>query len=179
MEQIWPVQMPRIYEWYGLKKGGMSGGDFNGPSLKTLIKPFMLTELEKHLGEGSKPWLDYLDSVRELHQLCVQKEVPDVTTSEFIIGNFIQAFEEVHLLGCPETLKVHVASCHIMEFIKENQETLHDYLDECVEAMHQLWMRREYRHKFKMTKDLTSDLKKKRSLKSITYNNSLNKKFKT
>ena len=173
MEEQWPVQLPRIYEWYGLKKGGMSGGEFNGPNLKNLLKPFMLTELERHLGEDSKPWLEYLDSIRELHKMCVQKEMPDVATYELIVGDFIECFEVVYLLGCPETLKVHVASCHILEFLKENQETLHDYLDEGVEAMHQLWMRREFRHKFKMTKDLTCDLKKKRGWKSITYNNSL------
>ena len=69
-------------------------------------------------------------------------------------------------------------NCHILEYMALTGNTLKQTSDEMVESSHQLVRDREQRYGFKMTNDLTSAKKLKRSANFITRHNSLNKKFK-
>ena len=51
-----------------------------------------------------------------------------------------------------ETLKVHILQCHIDEYLEMSGKTCWSSNDECVEAVHQLLERKNFRHWLKKTK---------------------------
>ena len=177
MEEIYgkPV-MEQFYSWYGIRRGNMAGGcSFNGPNLKNLLKLFILSELEKLLGDSSRVWVDYLHSIREMHAMCSRRELAPDYSYEEVVAQFDACFEAVHVLGVSDTPKRHILSCHVLEYLNYEGVTMYSTTDEAVEAVHQVYKRREEVHRLKMTKDVSSHLKKQKSFRTIVLHNSLNK----
>ena len=69
-------------------------------------------------------------------------------------------------------------NCHVLEYLALEGTTLKKTSDEMVESSHQLVRDREKRFGCKMTNDLTSARKQKRTARFVSKYNSLNKKFK-
>ena len=99
--------MVHFYESYNLEKGGMAGGAFDGKKLNTIMRPDVLVELEKLLGPAGDIWIRYLNSMRELYSVLIQRQLKDDYSFEDIIQEFSDSFELVNEVknGVNETLK--------------------------------------------------------------------------
>ena len=69
-----------------------AGGKFIGPSLKTVLKN--PDDLEDELPESASSFIDYFESINNLHRMCVEEKLSDNYKETF--ENFKQAFEVVH-----------------------------------------------------------------------------------
>ena len=62
--------MKQFYERHYLKKSGQGpGGQFNGPSLKSILKEDVLRDLEDSIPEDSSTFISYLENIKELHRV--------------------------------------------------------------------------------------------------------------
>ena len=109
--------MEHFYQVHNLVKGGMAGGAFNGNSLNDIMKPEVLADLEKLLGPGGAIWIRYLNSLRELYSVLIQRQLKDDYSFEDVIQEFSDSFELVNEVenGVNETLK---ESFTFMYFLK-------------------------------------------------------------
>ena len=57
-----------------LRAGAGAGGKFNGLLIKTIIKN--INDLEEILPEEAGDFIKYLESLRDLHKMCIEEELP-------------------------------------------------------------------------------------------------------
>ena len=90
--------------------------------------------------------MDYLRALRDLYGVLVQQNL-DVDGYKEKVVTFRRTFEECHLTwGLPETLKVHILTSHVEDYLEMTGLTCWSTNDENVEAVHQLLERRNLRH---------------------------------
>ena len=90
--------------------------------------------------------MDYLTALRELYGILVQKTL-DVNGYKEKVLTFKRTFEECYQMwGLPETLKIHILSSHVEDFLEMTGQTCWSTNDENVECVHQLLERRNLRH---------------------------------
>ena len=68
----------KFYPKHNLKKSGEGpGGQFNGPSIKHVLKEEILVDLESILPgfDVAVHFTNYLRSIRELHKMCIAKKL--------------------------------------------------------------------------------------------------------
>ena len=111
LEKMYPVEMKdEFYYEHNLKKCGEGpGGQFNGPSLKSILEDKALASMESTLPnyETALTFTNYLRSIRDLHSLCVEKDLDP--KYEDIIKNFSDQFYNLFICyNLSMTLKVHV-----------------------------------------------------------------------
>ena len=97
------------------------GGKFNGPSIKTVLKN--LKPLEDILPTDAFPFIEYLQSLKEVHEMCISEDFDpnyDILLSEFKC-KFDVLYEKFQL---PMTLKIHVIVDHYGDFFKETGKNL-------------------------------------------------------
>ena len=169
--------MELFYESRNQSRGGGPGGkDFVGHKLRDMISPESLQELQLMLGDTGAPWIEYLESLREVYLVAVKHEL-DITF-QAKIARFRQAFNVVHeKWGLSETPKVHIISIHLGEFFESANETLWTFNDENVEACHQLVKRRSTRHNTN-SKSKVGSHKRKLKARELNIFNCMNKRFK-
>ena len=77
-----------FYPRHNLKKSGKGpGGQFNGPSIKHILREENLVDLETILPsfELTTHFTDYLRSIRELHKMCIAPVLEDYNA---VVDNF-------------------------------------------------------------------------------------------
>ena len=73
------------------EKRSMIGGQFTGPELKTMTTPEKLTSLASILGpvcDYVEKVTSYLQAVRDLHRLCVTKQLQSNYKQVFILYSY-------------------------------------------------------------------------------------------
>ena len=99
--------MTAFYGWFSFHRGNTPGNGFTGRVLRKMISPFYLLQLPNLLGNRGQEWIRFLASLREIHALSVQPDLPE--NHELIVTEFRNAFLVVHLLyGFSETVKIHI-----------------------------------------------------------------------
>ena len=87
-----------------------------------------------------------MTALRELYGVLVQKNL-DVDGYKSKVDKFKRTFEECfQMWGLPETLKIHILSSHVQDFLEMTGQTCWSTNDENVECVHQLLERRNLRH---------------------------------
>ena len=115
------------------KTGEGAGGKFNGPSLKTVLKN--LDDLEDELPESASSFIDYFESINNLHIMCVEEKLSE--NYQETIENFKQAFEVVHQeFGLSQTLKIHIIFDHYSDYFEMFGTNFKDTNGEHHEALH-------------------------------------------
>ena len=72
LEEHFEEHMELFYKVNCLKKSGEGpGGKFNGPSIKTVLKN--LKPLEDILPTEAFPFIEYPQSIKEVHKMCIKK----------------------------------------------------------------------------------------------------------
>jgi len=100
----------------------------------------------------------------------LSKKTLDVNGYKEKVKTFKRTFEECYQMwGLPETLKIHILSSHVEDFLEMTGQTCWSTNDENVECVHQLLERRNLRHGFKKTKNLVGAYKRKCSAQSIRF----------
>ena len=74
------------------KTGEGPGGKFNGPSLKTVLNN--LNNLADILPNEGYPFIEYLQSIREVHHMCIAEVFVD--NSEILIEEFKCKFDKLY-----------------------------------------------------------------------------------
>ena len=97
--------MEHFYEEWNITKGGMSGGDFDGPNCNRILREDIVVELAGLLGQQGDIWIRYLRSLREVNRVLAMREISIHTHDA--IKEFIDAFDVVNAVehGVNETLK--------------------------------------------------------------------------
>ena len=114
-EKHFGSEMIQFYSENHLKKSGQGpGGKFNGPSIKYILQEEVLVSLENNLLVSASSFINYLRSLRNLHQLCVAETLGDFQSVLFDFQtNFEFLYEEFNL---PMTLKIHVIIDHYSDY---------------------------------------------------------------
>ena len=118
MENLWPVEMKEeFYAKHHLSKsGGGPGGQFDGPSIKHILKEESLIDLEIILPsiEQTLHFTNYLRSIRKLHMMCI---APKLENYSEVIDEYTSKFFYLYEhFGLNMTLKVHVIIDHYKYF---------------------------------------------------------------
>ena len=76
LEELWPIEVKDIfYKAHYLNKNGEgAGGKFNWLLIKTIIKN--INDLEEILPEEAGDFIKYLESLRDLHKMCIEERLP-------------------------------------------------------------------------------------------------------
>ena len=100
-----PSQMEHFYKEWNITKGGMPGGDFNGPACNDILKTATLAELASLLGPSGDIWIRYLHSIREVNSRLAMRELSTATFDA--CKEFSDCFEVCEAVenGVTETLK--------------------------------------------------------------------------
>ena len=116
-----------FYKRHCLSKTGEGpGGKFNGVSIKYILDEKILEDLEATLPtyEVAVDFTNYLRSIRDIHQVCLAKEV-DLEKSKKVLedvsSKFYHLFME-HNLNM--TLKVHIILHHYQSYFEKYGKTM-------------------------------------------------------
>ena len=134
LEEHFEEQMEIFYKNHCLNKTGEGpGGKFNGPSLKTVLNN--LNNLADILPNEGFPFIEYLQSIREVHHMCIAEVFDD--NSEILIEEFKCKFDKLYKdFKLPMTLKVHVIVHHYSDYFKETKTNFRKTNGEHHEAIH-------------------------------------------
>ena len=176
--------MSLFYDDNNFRKGGTPGGSFVGKQLREMISPENLQIMSLYLSEidNADVYIQYLASIREVYSACVQRELVDSGDKssgaksyfEDKVDNFKAAFDAIHKLtsgSVGDTLKVHVLSCHCLEFVAAHGHTLAHLSDEPIETLHGKFRSFERRSNYRCRKNLIGRYKRIRTKAAIdTWN---------
>ena len=113
LEDHFDEHMELFYRINCLNKTGEGpGGKFNGPSIKMVLKN--LKPLEDILPTEAFPFIEYLQSLKEVHEMCISEDFDpnyDILLSEFKC-KFDVLYEKFQL---SMTLKIHVIGDYFKE----------------------------------------------------------------
>ena len=140
--ESWQKLCQRNYHW--------CGGEFTGKVLQKIISPSSLSLLSTYLGDTAGPYIQYLDSLREIYIVCAKKHLDDDYSYEQKVTRFQQSFDEVHrLFNLSETTKVHILYSHVQEFLSLHGHTMAMFSDEPIETCRGQLRFMERRHNFR------------------------------
>ena len=114
----------------------------------------MLIDLENILptSEIAQDFTNHLRDIRELHKMCVAKELGDFNS---VIDNYTASFFNLYeKYQLSMTLKVHVIVHHYKYYFEKTGVTLRDTNGEFTETCHSSLRISEERHGFKIVKKL-------------------------
>ena len=178
LQQIFPAEMEKFKKDRHIKGSG-PGGDYNGPTLKSIMantngKLDDIENIIKEKGKGGEiRFVHHLRNLNELNKV-VNLKVLDLPKVKEIIANlsdnFIKMQQEFSL---SQTLKLHIIMDHYVDHFNMTQESLLKYSDEICEAMHSQYRIFEERHGYR-NNNKNSDTHKKMQHKSMIHINSLN-----
>ena len=132
--------MESYYRKHGLTRSGQGiGGNFNGVDIRVIIKENNLQELALQLPVEGEAFLNYMRSIRELHNAVIAREY-SYSRCEKAVFNFETNFWYLHAeYKLPMTLKCHVIIDHYLWYFREMGTNFHDTNGENVEALHYNW----------------------------------------
>ena len=152
------------------KTGEAAGGKFNGPSLKTVLKN--LDDLEDELPESASSFIDYFESINNLHIMCVEEKLSE--NYQETIENFKQAFEVVHQeFGLSQTLKIHVIFDHYSDYFAMTGKKFRETNGEHHEALHHTLKTMERDRNLYMKRNHGGVVHQQKSHQSISIKNAL------
>ena len=76
LESYYPCEMENFFKNLSLKRSGQRpGNQFNGPSLKTILKEDSLEMLYSILPVNGHAFISYFRSLKEVHRICLAQEI--------------------------------------------------------------------------------------------------------
>ena len=160
-------------------KGSGPGGDYNGPTLKSIManRNGRLDDIEKFVKEkgsgGEIRFVHHLRNLNDLNSTVNQKNL-DLPKIKEIISNLRANFAEMqNEFKLSQSLKLHIIFDHYVEHFEETGESLLKYSDEICEAMHSQYRIFEEKHGYR-NNNKNSATHKMMQHKSIVHFNSLN-----
>ena len=171
-----PMQLYNQNHGFDRSKSGCAGNAYNGKQIREIIQPENLQDMYRYLGESdeAKIWIQYIESVSAVYY-CMVKQQRD-PQYEKILQHFNDCFSNVQSLGVNQTLKAHLVGSHVADYMKETGLTMWRSSDESCESTHSKLRKREELHNFKVTKNLASSHKKRKSSQSFNFFNAKNLK---
>ena len=129
-----------------------------------------MCNLENSLPVTASCFINYLRSLRNLHQLCVAETLGDFQSIIFDFKtNFDFLYEEFNL---PMTLKIHVIIHHYSEYFQWTGKTMKYTNAEFTETAHSTFKMSERIHKFKVSRQIGTPIHQELALKSLVWHNS-------
>ena len=178
LQEIFPAEMEKFKKDRHIKGSG-PGGDFNGPTLKSIMgnKNGKLDDIENIIIEkgqgGEMRFVQHLRNLQDLNTVVTLKKL-DLPRVKQVIANLSDNFTEMQKeFKLSQTLKLHIIQDHYLEHFEMSQETLLKYSDEIVEAMHSQYRIFDERHGYK-NNNKNSDEHARMQQKSMVHFNSLN-----
>ena len=97
LEKQFGMVMTDFYQRSKFRRGRTPGQAFTGKTLRKMMKPNILEELKRLLGNGieAEMWTNYLASIIQLHTFCVKKELLPGRILEDAFCTFKQCFQEI------------------------------------------------------------------------------------
>ena len=178
LESIFPVEMANFKKERHIKGSGI-GGDYNGPTLKSIMSNTngKLDDIVKIINEkGSGGEIRFAHHLKHLHDLntMVNLKVLNLPKIKEIIQNLTANFKEMQReFKLSQTLKLHIIMDHYLDHFELTQETLLKYSDEICEAIHSQFRMFEEKHGYKNNQK-NSESHKRMQHKSVVHFNSLN-----
>ena len=178
LEQLFPVEMEQYKKSRHIKGSG-PGGDYNGPTLKSIMANTngKLDDIENIVAEkatgGEHRFVEHLKNLNELNKAVNQKvlDLPNVKDIVAKLGeNFAHMQKEFNL---SQTLKMHIILDHYVEHFEMTNESLLKYSDEVCEAIHSQYRIFEEKHGYR-NNNKNSATHAKMQHKSMVHFNSLN-----
>ena len=111
------VSLTSFENKHHMKSDG-KGGDYSGPTIKKILhSETKLLELEQHVGDNFKPFIELLRSLANVHTLCSSSKLnPDF---EMILNEFTINMEECYKkFQLSKPLTTHIISHIIRTAIK-------------------------------------------------------------
>ena len=140
LEEFFPQEIEQFYAQHHIKGSG-PGGQFNGPTIKKILenhhgKLDQLLDIVSKRGDDYKLFIEHLTNLGHLNNAVNLKTLDKDLIGRIIqnLGNVFQQLQAKFDLSMP--LKMHVILHHYMEFFESFGETLLNYSDEVIEAMH-------------------------------------------
>ena len=149
--------MTDFFDKYNLHPEGQ-GGAFAGPSIQTILKEELLSELMNILNpEVAEPVVNYLRNIRELYALCVAKNLTE--DYDMVIQKYKESFLVLYhndKIKLPMTVKVHVIVHHLADYFRMTGMTLRSTSAAYCETTHQKLRLTAITHKYVTSKNLGS-----------------------
>ena len=114
LQTMFPVALEEFCSRYSIKAEGMAGGQFNGLNCKRVLE--FLEDLGLLLGPSGDGCVKYLQALKDVHHLCVQKELNP--NFQLIIDCWKKEFDQMQSKhNMSMTLKSHNWYWHLQEFL--------------------------------------------------------------
>ena len=178
LESIFPVQMSEYRKVRHIKGSG-PGGDFNGPTLKSIMGNTngKLDDIKKIVEEngrgGEFRFVEHLTNLNELNT-AVNSKVLDLPKMRELVSTLVDNFRLMQdEFNLSQPLKLHIIQEHYIEHFELTGETLLKYSDEICEAIRSQYSIFDLKHKYVNNKK-NSDTHLEMQHKSMVHFNSLN-----
>ena len=160
------------------RSGEAAGGKFDGKSIKTLWSEKALGDLKENFPADIQPFIEFLRSIREVHDVCMKEEL-DLSA---IYKEKIDMFETnrkylYEEFGLNQTMKMHIIRDHYVTYFKMMGRTLREVSSEYHEAVHHTHKDHERKRGFYQKNRLGSASHIKRSQRSTVQFNVLHAGF--
>lgn len=135
LEQLFPVEMDEFKKDRHIKGSG-PGGDYNGPTLKSIMANTngKLDDIQEIVDEkatgGEHRFVEHIKNLHELNKSVNQKVLDLLKVKEIVAklgDNFAHMQKEFDL---SQTLKLHIILDHYVEHFEMTNESLLKYSDE-------------------------------------------------
>ena len=104
-------------------KGDGKGGDFSGKIIKKIVhSEAILEDLQSSISDGFIPFINILKSIASVHNLC-RAAVLSPDFDEILNEFTISAEECSSKFGLSKTLKMHIISDHVVDFLAEQENS--------------------------------------------------------
>ena len=163
------MKLKTFFENLSLKRSGQApGSQFNGLSLKTILKEDSLEMMDGILPVNGHAFISYFRSLKEVHRICLAQEIDPEYRK--IITDFENIFNLMYdTFQLNMTLKIHVIIHHYADYFELSGLTFRDTNGEFNEAMHSTLGERLG---FKVVKKMETIFQQNKGLQSLsTFNN--------
>ena len=119
------------------RSGEAAGGKFDGKSIKNLWSEKALEDLEENFPADILPFIEFLRSIREVHNVCMKEELDLSIEYKEKIERFEKSRKHLYdNFGLNQTLKMHVIKEHYVTYFKMTGKTLREVSAEYHEGVH-------------------------------------------
>ena len=160
------------------RSGEAAGGKFEGNSIKNLWSEKALEDLTQNFPADIEPFVEFLRSIREVHNVCMKEELDlSVVYKEAIEKFEINRKFLYEVFGLNQTLKMHVIKDHYVTYFKVMGKTLREVSAEYHEGVHHTHKNHERKRGFYQKRGLGGDTHKEKSQRSTVQYNVLHAGF--
>ena len=109
------------------RSGEAAGGKFDGKSIKNLWSEKALEDLEENFPADILPFIEFLRSILEVHNVCMKEELDLSIEYKEKIERFEKSRNHLYdNFGLNQTLKMHVIKEHYVTYFKMTGKTLRE-----------------------------------------------------